>query len=362
MRPAQPRPIVAPIEMKILLATDAWAPQVNGVVRTLQTTVAHLKRFGHEVQVIEPFMFRTVPCPSYPEIRLAWVDRRVLARYCDGTDPDATHIATEGPVGLAMRNECVRRGWPFTTAYATKFPEYVHARVRVPVRWTYAVLRWFHGPSRAVMVATDSVKRELEERGFRNLVRWTRGVDVELFRPGPKDYLEGPRPVLLYVGRVAVEKNIETFLALKVPGTKYVVGDGPQRSWLERQYPAVRFVGTKTGRELAAHYAAADVLVMPSRTETFGLVMLESLACGVPVAAYPVTGPLDVLENSGAGAMDADLATAVRRALDISPTRCREHALRFSWERTAQMFLANLSPRRPGEIPCSPVTESVIVR
>ncbi|MDW8343643.1 MAG: glycosyltransferase family 1 protein [Verrucomicrobiae bacterium] len=331
--------------MKILLATDAWAPQVNGVVRTLQTTVSHLERLGHEVRVIEPGMFRTIPCPSYPEIRLAWVRRTELSRWMDEFSPDAVHVATEGPVGLAVRNECVRRSWPFTTSFATKFPEYIYARARVPVGWTYALLRWFHAPSRAVMVATDSVKRELEERGFRHVVRWMRGVDVELFRPGRKDFLEGARPILLYVGRVAVEKNVGAFLALDVPGTKYVVGDGPQRAMLQRRYPAVRFVGMKSGAELAAHYAAADVLVMPSRTETFGLVMLEALACGVPVAAYPVTGPRDVLGDSGAGAMDEDLAEAVRRALSIPAEVCRQHALRFSWEQTARMFLGNLHPR-----------------
>lgn len=333
--------------MRILLATDAWAPQVNGVVRTLQTTVSHLDRHGHEVRVIEPGMFRTVPCPSYPEIRLAWVPRRAVARWLDEEAPDAIHVATEGPVGMAVRNECVRRRWPFTTSFATKFPEYIQARARVPVGWTYAALRWFHHPSCAVMVATDSVKRELEARGFRNVVRWTRGVDVELFRPGRKDFLQGPRPILLYVGRVAVEKNIEAFLALDIPGTKYVVGDGPQRALLQRRYPSVRFVGMKYDSELAAHYAAADVLVMPSRTETFGLVMLEALACGVPVAAYPVTGPRDVLGDSGAGVMDEDLATAVRQALQISPEVCRQHAMRFSWEQTARMFVTNLHPRRP---------------
>lgn len=334
--------------MRILLATDAWAPQVNGVVRTLQTTVGHLERLGHEVRVVEPGMFRTVACPSYPEIRLAWVPGRTMRRLVEEVEPEAIHVATEGPVGLATRRECVRRRWPFTTSFATKFPEYIYARARVPVGWTYALLRWFHRPSRAVMVATESVKRELEERGFQRVVRWTRGVDVELFRPGRKDFLPGLRPILLYVGRVAVEKNVEAFLSLDLPGTKYVVGDGPQRESLQRRFPTARFVGMRCGAELAAYYASADVLVMPSRTETFGLVMLEALACGVPVAAYPVAGPRDVLGDSGAGAMDEDLAKAVERALRISAEVCRQHAMRFSWEQTARMFLANLHPRQRG--------------
>ncbi len=333
--------------MRILIVTDAWLPQVNGVVRTLRATIDELTRMGHCVEVVSPDQFRTLPCPSYPEIRLALVPGRRLARRIAAFAPDAIHLATEGPLGLAARNLCVRRGIPFTSAYATKFPEYIHARVRLPLAWGYGAMRWFHKPSRAVMVATASLQRELEGHGFTHLVRWTRGVDTELFCPRDKAFLNDPRPILLYAGRVAVEKNIEAFLSLDVPGTKYVVGDGPQRAALQRAYPAVRFAGMKHGGELAAYYAAADVFVFPSRTDTFGLVMLEALACGVPVAAYPVTGPLDVINGSGAGVLDNDLSAAVRAALAIPAARCRAFALDYSWRRVAELFLHHLAPISP---------------
>ena len=332
--------------MKILIATDAWSPQVNGVVRTLQSTIAELTKAGHIVRVIEPGQFRTVPCPTYPEIRLAWTGNGHIGSVLNEFEPDAIHLATEGPIGVAVRAACRRRRWPFTTAYATKFPEYLHARFRLPVGWTYAALRWFHGASRGVMVATNTVKAELEARGFRNVVRWTRGVDLDLFQPGDKTFLPDPRPILMYVGRVAVEKNLAAFLRLDLPGTKYVVGDGPQRAELEREFPTVKFVGMKRGAELARYYAAADVFVMPSLTETFGLVMLEALACGVPVAAFPAPGAVDLLADSPAGALDADLGNAIRRALEIPPQTCRETARRYSWAGTARTFVANLTPRQ----------------
>jgi glycosyltransferase involved in cell wall biosynthesis len=260
----------------------------------------------------------------------------------DDYQPSAIHIATEGPLGLAARRHCLRRGYEFTTAFHTRFPEYLQARWRVPLSLTYRWIRWFHGPSTGVMVATTTVEQALQARGFDNLRRWSRGVDTTLFRPSPKDFLPFPRPIALYVGRVAVEKNIGAFLDLDLPGTKVVVGDGPQRTMLQARYPDVRFVGAKTGEELARHYAAADVFVFPSRTDTFGLVLLEALASGVPVAAYPVEGPLDVIDGSGAGCLDQDLGMAVRSALTIPPEICRAHALTYSWEASAQQFIGNL--------------------
>ena len=294
--------------------------------------------------MIHPGQFRTIPCPSYPEIRLALFPGSGMARRLAGAAPDAVHIATEGPLGKAARDHCVNRGIGFTTAYHTRFPEYVHARLRVPLDWTYAFMRRFHAPSAAVMVATASIEAALERRGFRNLRRWTRGVDTGMFHPREKGFLDWPRPILLYVGRVAVEKNIEAFLTLDLPGSKVVVGDGPQRASLQRRFPAVQFVGAKHGEELARYYAAADVFVFPSRTDTFGLVLLEALASGVPVAAYPVPGPLDIVEGADVGALDDDLARAVTRALDIPAERCRAHALTYSWDISVRQFLSNLQP------------------
>ncbi|WP_431855260.1 glycosyltransferase family 4 protein [Azospirillum sp.] len=328
--------------MNILIVTDAWHPQVNGVVRTIATVRAELEAMGQTVEVIGPDRFRTVPMPSYPEIRLALGAGRRLAWMVEALRPDCIHIATEGPLGFAARRWCLKRGVPFTTAYHTRFPEYVRDRLPVPLALSYAVVRRFHRPSSAVMVATPSIERDLRARGFGNIRRWTRGVDTELFRPRAKGFLDLPRPVALYVGRVAVEKNLEEFLKLDLPGTKVVVGDGPARADLEARYPGVVWVGAKHGEELAQHYAAADVFVFPSRTDTFGLVLLEALASGVPVAAYPVPGPLDVVDGSGAGCLDEDLKRAVEGALAIPPERCRDHALTFSWRRSAEQFLGNL--------------------
>ncbi len=330
--------------MRIVIVSDAWFPQVNGVVRTLSTVRDTLVGQGHAVEVISPDRFRTIPCPTYPEIRLALWPWGGVRRMIEAFGPDAVHIATEGPLGLAARRYCLRRGLPFTTAFHTKFPEYIHARFRVPVSWSYAVVRRFHRPSSGVMVATASLRRALEARGFVNIRSWTRGVDVELFRPRPKDALDLPRPVWMFVGRVAVEKNIEAFLALDLPGTKVLVGDGPLRETLARRYPDARFAGAKFGEELACHVAAADVFVFPSRTDTFGLVLLEALASGVPVAAYPVTGPIDVIGGTDVGVLDEDLARAARTALEIPPDRCRQFALGYSWDACARMFLDNLAP------------------
>ncbi|MGE4064583.1 MAG: glycosyltransferase family 4 protein [Rhodospirillaceae bacterium] len=334
--------------MRILIVTDAWHPQVNGVVRTLSTLREHLMHGGYEPVMITPDQFRSVPCPTYPEIRLALFPGRKMARTIESFRPCVVHIATEGPLGFTARRYCVRRGIPFTTAYHTKFPEYVEARTPIPAKWTYKGMRWFHGPSQAVMVATQTVENELTRNGFSNIKRWSRGVDTQLFRPRDKSFLNLPRPIALYCGRVAVEKNIEAFLALAEPKSKVVVGDGPQMAELSKKYPDVHFVGMKEGEELARYYAAADVFVFPSLTDTFGLVLLEALACGVPVAAYPVAGPLDVIGDAPVGCLHQDLALAVREALKVSSEACRGHAEKYSWAASTAQFLDNVRPFPPG--------------
>lgn len=340
--------------MRILVVTDAWLPQVNGVVRTLDTLRTELERAGHQVVMVTPDRFRSLPCPTYPEIRLALRPGAKLAAMIEAAQPCAIHVATEGPLGWAARRYCRRRKIPFTTAYHTKFPEYIKARFGVPLPLTYAVMRRFHDSSSRVMVATQGIESELTGRGFRNIGRWSRGVDTELFRPRPEVRGEnGPfahlaRPVFLYVGRVAVEKNIEAFLALDLPGAKAVVGDGPQLDEMKRRFPEVHFAGARFGEDLARHYAAADVFVFPSRTDTFGLVLLEALASGLPVAAYPVPGPNDVIGDSPSGVLDQDLGKAARAALSIDPALCRAHALTFSWEACTRQFLDNLRPFETG--------------
>ena len=331
--------------MRIVVVTDAWFPQVNGVVRTMHTVGNMLLQSGHEVTFITPQMFRTFPCPTYPEIRLSLNAGSRVGELIEAAEPDAIHISTEGPLGVAARRWCLRSNLPFTTAFHTKFPDYVHARFRIPVGWSWAVMRWFHGPSSGVMVATASMRAELGTRGISNTSVWTRGVDLELFRPRGKDLFDHlPRPVSLYVGRVAVEKNIEAFLRLDLEGSKVVVGDGPQREQLQAKYPSVLFAGAKHGEDLARHFAAADVFVFPSLTDTFGLVLLEAMASGLPVAAFPVAGPVDVVTDPKAGALDADLAAAARRALALSGADARSHAMRYSWENCADMFVRNLQP------------------
>jgi glycosyltransferase involved in cell wall biosynthesis len=305
--------------------------------------------------VVAPDRFPGFPCPTYPEIRLAAVAWPRIWRVIEDERPDAIHIATEGPLGWAARALCVERGWPFTTSFHTKFPEYVHARFRVPVGWTYALMRRFHAPAARVMVATRSIRDELARRGFANLVLWTRGVDTDLFRPGPKTGLREPRPVFLYVGRVAVEKNLAAFLALDLPGTKVVVGDGPRLVHLRAAYPRVRFLGARFGVELASIYAAADVFVFPSRTDTFGLVLLEALASGLPVAAYPVPGPLDVIGDSGVGVLSEDLRAAALGALAIDPVLCRRHAERFAWAACVDLFQGYLAPIPARQASRSPI-------
>ena len=328
--------------MRIVIVSDAWFPQVNGVVRTIDTVRGKLAAAGHELLVIGPDRFRTLPCPTYPEIRLALLPSRAVAAMLDGFAPDAVHIATEGPLGMAARRHCLTRGWRFTTSFHTKFAEYLHARTRFPMSWTYEWMRRFHAASERIMVATQSLETELAEHGFLRLARWTRGVDTDLFRP-QAPALELPRPVFLYVGRVAVEKNIGAFLELALDGSKLVVGGGPQLAQLKRRYPDVHFVGNQAGEALARHYAAADVFVFPSRTDTFGLVLLEALASGLPVAAYPVTGPRDVIDGAPVGCLNDDLATAARGALALSRQACRDYALNFTWDISASQFLANLA-------------------
>jgi glycosyltransferase involved in cell wall biosynthesis len=328
--------------MRILIATDAWKPQVNGVVRSLESVAMALRKLGAEVEFLTPQGFTTVPLPTYGEIRLALVNSRAVARRLQGAALDHIHIATEGPIGFATRRYCLRAERPFTTSYHTRFPEYISARARIPQAVTYAALRRFHNAGCGVMVATQSIAEDLRSRGFERLMRWSRGVDHELFNPSKAIDLNLPRPVFVYAGRVAVEKNIEAFLSLDLPGSKLVVGDGPSRAALQASYPEAHFVGMKKPDELAAYYAAADVLVFPSRTDTFGLVLIEALACGLPVAALPVPGPLDVVGTSGAGVLDMDLRAACLAALKIPRDKAREHALNFTWERSARQFLDNV--------------------
>lgn len=330
---------------KILIVTDAWAPQVNGVVTTLQTVIGHLREQGHDVKVVSPDMFNTVPLPVYPEIKLALFPKRKMVRLIDEFEPDCIHIATEGPLGWAARAICLKNSWHFTTSYHTKFPEYAHASARIPMRVGYSVVKRFHSKSAAMMVATKTLEDDLAQRGFTNAVTWTRGVDTKLFNRRRKAAVKLDKPVMVYVGRVSVEKNIEAFLDLDVPGSKLVVGGGPQLEKLQKKHPDATFTGAKFGADLAAHYRSGDVFVFPSKTDTFGLVMLEAMACGLPVAAYPVTGPLDVLAGCKAGKMNEDLGKAVKQALKADPKAARAHAVKFSWQACSEIFLANLTPR-----------------
>lgn len=330
--------------MRIVLVTDAWYPQTNGVVRVLASVKERLERRGHACSVIAPDLFRTIPCPTYPEIRLSLFARRRVAAMIESLAPEAVHIATEGPLGAAARGFCLAHGLPFTTAYHTRFPEYIRARTGLPLAWLYPIVRRFHGASRAVLAPSPSVFRDLAARGFANVKLWSHGVDIEVFKPGPKDLLDHPRPIHMYVGRVAVEKDLPAFLSLDLPGSKVVVGNGPARRALMRRYPDAHFHIARGDAELARYFNAADVFVFPSRTDTFGLVMLEALATGVPVAAFPVAGPTDVIGDSGAGVLCDDLRDAAGRALAIDPQRCRAHAARFSWERVVDEFLDYLAP------------------
>jgi glycosyltransferase involved in cell wall biosynthesis len=332
--------------LKILLVTDAWEPQVNGVVRTLKTTARELTAMGHEVRFLTPLEFRTLPCPTYPEIRLSLFPQAKVNRTIREFDPDVLHIATEGPLGMAARRFALRHDFPFTTAYHTRFPEYVHARFRLPINWSYAWLRYFHGPSRAVMAPTQVVVDDLRANGFANVRLWSRGVDGDIFRPQPSKRLNSEPPIFLYVGRVAVEKNVEAFLELDLPGSKWVVGTGPALDRLRERFPAANYLGVLEREELAQVYAAADVFVFPSRTDTFGLVLLEAMACGLPVAAYPVTGPRDVVGDSKAGVMHEDLRTACLEALKLRREDALARARLFTWRAATEQFFGNLHPRK----------------
>lgn len=327
--------------MRILIVSDAWEPQVNGVVRTLQATIAELRAAGHQVGMISPDLFRSFPCPSYAEIRLAFVGWRKVGRHIRAFDPQAIHISTEGPLGIAARRWCLRNKIPFTTAYHTRFPEYVAARLPVSPAFVWRFIRWFHRPARHIMVATRSLKAELAEQGLTQTMMWERGVDQTLFRP---DLPENPvfdgmaRPIQLYVGRIAVEKNIEAFLETDQPGTKVVVGEGPARAELQARYPDVRFLGKLTGGALASAYAGADLFVFPSKTDTFGLVIIEALSCGTPVAAFPVPGPADIVRD-GAGVLDNDLNVAIAGALHCRREDAATLGTRYNWSGCTAQFL-----------------------
>jgi len=333
---------------RVLIVTDAWHPQVNGVVRTLEMLGHDLEALGHQVRYATPEGRLSVPMPTYPEIRLALFPRRGLEKMVDDFDPNAIHIATEGTLGMSARAICLKRAIPYTTSFHTRFPEYVRARFPiVPESAVYGFLRWFHGPAATMMVATPSLKSEMEAHGFTNVSLWSRGVDVDAFRPIEGASLPFAKPIWLNVGRVAVEKNLDAFLSLDLPGTKVIVGDGPARAQLARKYPDAKFLGPKSGEDLARCYAASDVFVFPSRTDTFGLVVLEALACGTPVAAYPVQGPRDVIGDAPVGALDDDLKAACERALTIPRDTCRAFALTRSWRACTEQFVANLPVYQP---------------
>jgi len=330
---------------RILIVSDAWFPQVNGVVRTLSVVTEKLRAMGDTVEVIGPDRFRSIPTPGYAEIRLAIAPKRKLARLVADFRPEVIHIATEGPLGWAMRSLCRRNYWPFTTAFHTRFPEYLEARTGIPADWSWRVMRRFHEAGDGTFAATTSLRQELTRRGFTKLRPWTRGVDLDKFRPGEGDPWAGlQRPIFLYAGRVAIEKNIEAFLALDLPGSKVVVGGGPALEGLKQKFPQVTFTGYRENGALARSYAGADVFVFPSRTDTFGLVLLEALASGTPVAAFPVTGPIDVVTDARVGALNEDLRTACLKALDCDRTACREHAEAWSWDACVAQFRAALVP------------------
>ena len=335
--------------MRIAIVTDAWSPQVNGVVRTLQSVRDELVRQGHDVLIVSPDLFYSMPCPTYPEIRLAFASTGSVGRMLEEFSPQAIHLATEGPVCLAARRWCLARDFPFTTAYHTQFPDYVAARTGVNPEWVWRYIRWFHSPAQSILASTASIADTLKAHGLTQIRHWGRGVDLSTFGdPVPDPAIralaeDGQGPTQLYVGRVAIEKNIEAFLTATHPGTKVIVGDGPALASLKAKYPDARFLGPKFGTDLAAAYAAADVFVFPSKTDTFGLVMIEALACGTPVAAYPVTGPIDVLTPE-TGAMHDDLDQAIAEALTRDRAACRAYGQGFTWAKSAHQFLHALVP------------------
>jgi glycosyltransferase involved in cell wall biosynthesis len=352
--------------MRVLIATDAWHPQINGVVRTLEALARSVQSLGSMIEFITPAGFASLPIPTYPGLRCALPRPGQIAARIERAGPEAIHIATEGPIGFLTRRYCLANGLPFATSFTTRFPEYVAARAPFPVAWGYAALRQFHRAAAVTMVSTPSLLAELDERGFARLKLWSRGVDTQLFHPERAVNLGFPRPIFLSVGRIAPEKNLEAFLSLDLPGTKVVIGHGPQEAELRARFPAVMFLGSLSGEQLASHVASADVFVFPSKTDTFGIVQLEALASGVPVAAYPVTGPKDVIADAPVGALDNDLKRACLHALTLSRQACRRHALQFSWQASALQFLDHMSfvaaeasrrlPRKPG---ASPVLQSL---
>lgn len=330
----------------VLIVTDAWHPQINGVVRSIERVGEEMSARGIGVKYLTPLQFKTLPMPGYDEIRLSRTRAKPVHEMIEAAGADAIHVATEGPLGLIARRYCVRNGIPFSTAYHTQFPEYLRARLPVPLRWSYRYMRWFHGQARFCLVGTPHLKKLLERQGFTNAVIWSKGVDTELFNPDKRVVDEAlfphSRPVFLYVGRVAVEKNVEAFLKLDLPGSKLVVGGGPSLKRLQEAYPDATFLGPKQGEELAQLFASADAFVFPSRTDTFGLVLLEALSSGTPVAAFPVTGPIDVIGNAPVGVLDEDLRIAALKALDVSRADCRTYALQHSWEASTDQFLQYL--------------------
>ncbi|MXO91380.1 glycosyltransferase [Altererythrobacter aquaemixtae] len=333
-----------PFPERIVIVTDAWLPQTNGVVRTLTATCEMLRDWGHTVDVISPDQFLSVPCPTYPEIRLALPRPGAVAGRISDLSPDAVHIATEGPLGLAARNFCVAVDFPFTTAYHTQFPEYLARRTPFSAQTFWRYITWFHRPAERIMVATESIRAQLRKNGLTNLHHWGRGVDLSCFTPdavAPREFADLPHPIQLYVGRVSVEKNLEAFLANPYPGSKVVVGDGPARAALEAAFPDAHFLGRKTGRDLAGCYAGADVFVFPSKTDTFGLVMIEALACGTPVAAYPVAGPIDIVTEA-TGALSDQLERAIAAAVFSNGKDCVKHGSSFGWETATGQFLSGL--------------------
>ena len=332
--------------MRVLVASDAWEPQINGVVRTLQQVQALAPEFGVETHFVTPDQFRSFPMPGYPEIRLALAHSGALQRTMARFRPDVVHVATEGPVGLAARNASLAMGIALTTSYHTRFPEYLRARLPIPTALSYGVLRRFHNASSGILVSTPSLENDLRQRGFAHLMRWTRGVDLDLYRPRTHSSVDWPRPIFLNVGRIAVEKNLQASLDLDLPGTKVIVGDGPQREELARRYPDAVFLGALTGQDLAALYAQADVFVFPSRTDTFGVVILEALASGLPVAAYPVIGPADILSGSRAGVLSHDLREAALACLSVEQSECVALAARYSWRASIRQFCTNLDLAR----------------
>ena len=340
--------------MRVLVATDAWHPQVNGVVRTLTSLARSARSFGVNIDFLSPDGFQTIPLPTYPELRLALPKQKQIAQHIDQYKPDAIHIATEGPIGYRTRAYCMKRGWAFTISYTTRFPEYVSARLPIPQKLICAALRRFHAAASVTVVATPSLMAELKQRGFSNLGIWTRGVDTELFRPDRAVELGFPRPIFIYVGRVAVEKNLDAFLSLDLPGTKVVIGTGPQEAELKHRFSEAKFLGLIEHETLAAHLAASDVFVFPSRTDTFGIVQLEALASGVPIAAFPVTSPKDVIGNNPTGALSHNLSAACLAALRVSRDACRAFALNWSWDVSTKQFighLRNLVAARGTELP-----------